>query len=611
MGYKTFSRSARSAFVYLTLCVGIIFSALIFLYSYRMETKSIQNEFNLLASDRARVIINGVGDNLALLKAVQYFYASSQVVERDEFHEFTSQILIAHPEIYEFRWLQRVPGLKRQELEETVGREGINNFYIKDLDKDGNIIKAGLREEYFPVYFLEPWDKTKEDVIGLDSGSIPQRWQAMEKARDTAAPVLVAESGLVGEPRFKTATRILIPVYVNSVPHETLQERRNNLSGFLVILFNMESMVEILLKDMRGRGLDTYVYDTTLAEGNRLVLFDYSRARGKRIDPLFSEEQLKNFTGIAWQGSFSVADSTWTIICRPAPAFFKKYNMRQPWVILGICLFVTAIIVLYLNSLIRRTAVIEALVEQKTEELRSVQAQLLQSSKMAAVGQLAGGVAHEINNPLTGVLNNVQLIGMELDAGKEFKSEEIRELMGVIEESALRCKKITQALLDFSHVSKAVFCPVSLNDIAKRALVLISPKLTPENIAIKQDFEPDIPMISGDPQLLKQVILELVLNAQWAISQKSGQASNNITIKTWYDSKERSVFISVADTGIGIPENIIPRIFEPFFTTKDVGKGTGLGLALVYNVIDSHKGSIKVESRLDLGTIFKIRLPVA
>ena len=285
--------------------------------------------------------------------------------------------------------------------------------------------------------------------------------------------------------------------------------------------------------------------------------------------------------------------------------------MQQPWVILGVCLFVTAIIVLYLNSLIRRTAVIEALVEQKTEELKSVQAQLVQSSKMAAVGQLAGGVAHEINNPLTGVLNNIQLIGMELDAGKEFKSQEIKELMGVIEESALRCKKITQALLDFSHASKAVYCPVALNDIAKGALFLISPKLTFENITLKQDLEPDIPMISGDPQLLKQVVLELVLNAQWAISQKPDQAGSTITIKTWYEPKERSAFISISDTGIGMPEDIITRIFEPFFTTKDVGKGIGLGLALVYNVIGSHKGTIKVESKPNHGTIFKIRLPVA
>lgn len=245
------------------------------------------------------------------------------------------------------------------------------------------------------------------------------------------------------------------------------------------------------------------------------------------------------------------------------------------------------------------------------EELKRTQDQLIQTSKMAAIGQLAGGIAHEINNPLTGILNNVQLAKMMAETNKEFKMEDFRELLDAVEESSLRCKKITQSLLDFTHYAKREFLPVSLNAIIDKVVGLIFTEMRLDNITILKGFQPDLIDIEGDPQLLQQVILGLIANAKWAIDQKtkSGAGGGNIIIKTYQDTETKSVILEISDNGIGIPEQNLPRLFEPFFTTNDVGEGTGLGLALIYNIIQNHNGKMSVDSQVNAGATFKIAFP--
>ncbi len=243
------------------------------------------------------------------------------------------------------------------------------------------------------------------------------------------------------------------------------------------------------------------------------------------------------------------------------------------------------------------------------EELKHTQAQLVQSSKMAAVGQLASGVAHEINNPLTGVLNNVQLIKMESAARPDFSVADFQELLDVVEESAMRCKKITQSLLDFSHTPKGKFAPLSLNHICEQVLILLEHELRLQNIVLERSFAAQLPPISGDGQLLQQVIFNLIGNAKWAVQKKADAAQKKIRLGTEYDEAAHTVSVVVADTGIGIPREDQDRIFDPFFTTKPVGEGTGLGLSLVYSIISVHKGRILLESEPGEGATFRIVFP--
>lgn len=243
------------------------------------------------------------------------------------------------------------------------------------------------------------------------------------------------------------------------------------------------------------------------------------------------------------------------------------------------------------------------------EKLKTMQAQLVQSAKMASLGQLAGGVAHEINNPLTGVLNNIQLIKMELEAKKALNFNDFRNTLDVIEESALRCAAIIRSLLDFSHPAEEAFLPLSLNDIAEKIIALIGLEMKLHNIAIEKQFEDGLPLVLGDSQLLQQAIFDIVSNAQWAIRGKSDQGGL-ITIKTEYEPQMSIVSLSVSDTGIGISKENLEKLFEPFFTTKSIGEGTGLGLAIVYSIVKKHSGNIEAASELGQGATFKISLPV-
>lgn len=243
-------------------------------------------------------------------------------------------------------------------------------------------------------------------------------------------------------------------------------------------------------------------------------------------------------------------------------------------------------------------------------DLKRTRKMLVQSSKMAVISQLAGNVAHEINNPLTGVLNNVQLIKMEVESNKEFKPDDFKELLVIIEESAMRCKMIIQSLLDLAHASKGKMEPINLNIVVDKACSVVNKETQLCSVSIKKDLQTNLADIQGDPQLLGQVINNLIANAKWAVQKNNSKGSSTITIKTWQDPEQKKVMLAVSDDGVGIPSENLPKLFEPYFSTKGVGEGTGLGLFLINNIIKNHNGEIKVESLVNSGTTFTVNFPV-
>ncbi len=243
------------------------------------------------------------------------------------------------------------------------------------------------------------------------------------------------------------------------------------------------------------------------------------------------------------------------------------------------------------------------------KELLSAQFQLLQVEKITFIGQLAGGIAHEINNPLTGVLNNVQLIKMMSGTPQELNPIELKELLDIIEESAMRCKKITDYLLDFSHGSIGKFQPISLNTIIDRITGLMNNEIKLQSISIKKDLQENLPDVQGDSLLLQQVIFNLISNAKWAIEKKGGASGGLVTIKTEFEPENQRVWVYISDNGIGIPDDKVGKLFEPFFSIKQTGAGSGLGLYIASNILRKHRGNIEVSSKLNEGATFKISLP--
>ena len=240
---------------------------------------------------------------------------------------------------------------------------------------------------------------------------------------------------------------------------------------------------------------------------------------------------------------------------------------------------------------------LEHKVQERTKENENLHDKLHQSEKMAAVGQLAGGVAHEINNPMTIILGYAQIVLKKIKP-----DDQMSKPLLAIEKEAIRCKKLIDNLLTFSRASKMVKQSVSVNKAIKEAIILVETQAKVKNVEIAANYEENLPDMMIDVNQIQQIMINLCNNAIDAMPQGGA-----IKINTAQD--EKFIKITVADTGTGISDENKKKLFEPFFTTKEVGKGTGLGLSICYELANKHGGDIAVESEVGKGTTFTVRLP--
>jgi two-component system, NtrC family, sensor kinase len=239
---------------------------------------------------------------------------------------------------------------------------------------------------------------------------------------------------------------------------------------------------------------------------------------------------------------------------------------------------------------------LERKVELRTAELKAIQAHLIQSEKLAGVGKLAAGVAHEINNPLTCVLTNSSLLLSDLPP-----DDPRRDDLQTIVDETLRCRKIVKGLLDFARQTKPQKQALDLNKVAGDVLWLVKNQASFQNIVIKTDLDSSIPQVLADADQMRQVVLNIILNAADAMPQ-----GGTLTLRSRFETKANRVLLQISDTGHGIPEDIQNKLFEPFFTTKKTG--TGLGLAIAYGIMERHNGELKLESFPGHGTTMSVIL---
>ncbi|MGZ7046207.1 MAG: ATP-binding protein, partial [Candidatus Aminicenantales bacterium] len=241
---------------------------------------------------------------------------------------------------------------------------------------------------------------------------------------------------------------------------------------------------------------------------------------------------------------------------------------------------------------------LERRVEERTQQLRLTRDQLIQSEKLASLGQMAAGVAHEINNPLTSILLNTHLL-LEThgEAGEE------RESLTLIAEEAARCAKIVSGLLDFARQTPAQETPADVNDIIDRTVQLHEMQASVRNIHIEKQLDRSLPPVDLDKNKIQQVFSNLAMNAREAMPE-----GGTLTITSRLSRDGASLEIVFSDTGVGIPEENLPKLFDPFFTTKCFG--TGLGLAVSYGIILQRGGTIEVRSEVGRGSVFTVRIPL-
>ena len=449
-------------------------------------------------------------------------------------------------------------------------------------------------------------------MFGWDFAADPVLQAAIDKCRDTGQfvtsdPIDLSKIGL-----YPRVLQTFMPVYRDFRTVHTVADRRTHLDGLLVGLCQLDDLVNCALNYASGpQGIDLALFDESSPAGPRLLYFHPSRTReGPDAAPTHPAELEPS--GIHHTATLEFGGRRWSLVCTPAPYFFSARENWRSWTILAIGLLVTGCSAGYTWSATTRTERIQRLVDQRTAELRKKDDQLRQSQKLEAVGSLAGGIAHEFNNLLQAI-GGYTRYAME---GLKPEEQPHQDLQNVLQ-AADRATALTRQLLSFSRRQTVERKECGANQMVADVTKMLRPLLG-EQIELKVILGSDVGTIFADAGSFQQVLLNLCLNARDAMPSggqivvKTERVDVSPAFAELYTNLKPGGYVelSVADTGVGMTADVRERIFEPFFTTKPVGKGTGLGLSMVYGIVEQHEGAIHVYSEPNLGTTFKIYLPV-
>jgi len=245
---------------------------------------------------------------------------------------------------------------------------------------------------------------------------------------------------------------------------------------------------------------------------------------------------------------------------------------------------------------------------RKLEREMADQARILHQDKMMSLGRLAASVVHEINNPLSGILNYLRLMARVLsrDTLTQERKEKFQGYLELVETETRRCSQIVSNLLSFSRKSSPSFGDVHIDELLQRCIILSRHRLQLSHISLDASILPDLPTVKGDFNQLQQCVINLIFNSIDAMGE-----GGDLKLDGGYDSREGRVIVTVKDSGPGISSEDLPRIFEPFYTTKKEGYGVGLGLSTVYGIMQHHHGTVTVESTPGQGAAFMLQLPAS
>ncbi len=322
----------------ITLCAGVMLTFELFVMVRGAERRQAEFEFKALSRDRIDHFIDRIDDNLHELYDVGSFYDASREVERGGFGVFARRILARHPNILAFAWIPRVTGDWREQLERAVRGQGLTDFRISELDRNGRMVRAGQRELYFPILYVEPFEANRA-IWGYDLFSDSVRREAMEKACDTGDQVATARISLIGGGGGDFGCRVFLPIYRKDAPRATIEERRRSLTGFVSVLFRIGEMLDLSMRNLVPRGIDIYLYDKTDPKNVLFLYYSPSPLRKKFAGKGGGEADTSD--GFQMVNDFEVAGRTWSIVSRACPEFYSSHRIWWSWFVLAAGLLLT------------------------------------------------------------------------------------------------------------------------------------------------------------------------------------------------------------------------------------------------------------------------------
>lgn len=619
-----FGRFGSIVPIVIVLCVGCALSYATYLVTLEADNESQRLRFEREAGVRADQIERKIDGTIAVLRSLVSFYAASRSVERAEFQAFVKGYDL-ESSIQALEWIPRVTPADRQAFEEAARQDGISNYTFTERDAQGGIVPAGDRDEYFPVYFVEPYEGNTT-ALGFDLASNATRLEALNKARDSGEMVGTSRITLVQEIGNEFGFLVFDPIYRNGGPRSTIEERRASLVGFVLGVFRIGDLVEKAVAGIASSQARLTVQLSDLS----------APADGRRLYPKTSgpDDDLDSRSERSLERVLNVAGRTWSVVITPTAAFYQRTDVLwRPWAVVPVGLLLTLLAALYLRTVIGRAQVIERLVEERTVKLSRVNEQLEIQVEVrtraeialarhveelarsnAELVQFASIASHDLQEPL----RKVQAFGDRLQSKyADALGEQGVDYLSRMRDATTRMQTLIQDLLSFSRVTTKgkPFVPVDLNQLAQEVISDLEVSIQEADAEVRVG---GLPIIHADPTQLRQLFQNLIGNA---LKYRREDVPTVVQVEGKIEILDQTIpnlppkqacHLRVSDNGIGFKQEYAERIFGIFqrLHGRDAYNGTGVGLAICRKIVERHGGSIKAEGRPGEGAIMIAMLPI-
>ncbi len=521
------------------------------------------------------------------MQGIVSLYNSSKAVSRSGFGIFVSSLLKSHKYIKAFHWVPRVSSLDRPEFERGIRAEGLKNFQIKEISKMGTPVKAGERDEYFPVQYSEPFLRG-DTTLGLDLGQNKQLLQYFQDVRDAGQPLALAKYGDTPIATRREDLLIIAPIYPEGEGPPDIIEKQKKLKGFIVGVYRVREMIDQMVSPYLPKGMNLVVFEgDEFKEDNRLF--------GERVAD--SPWEITNVTNIA--------NTRWLLLWQGTGEFRGGPQRINSILITSAVLGITILLSIIFQIMASRTRQVEDEVAAQTEELTRANNELLELNDLK--NKFLGMATHDLRNPLSNISGYSKFL---LDRNKNINEETRWDFLSRIQTISNNMVELLSNLLDISVIESG-----KLNLKLKRDSL---EKLLRERVRIQQFFaqKKDIDLhidcsefadFPFDANRIGQVVDNLIGNAI-----KYSPAGKSVHVRLEKNGEKAKV--SVEDQGPGIPEKDRAKLFRHFqkLSAKPTGgeSSSGLGLAIARRIVEEHQGTIGVVNARDSGTIFSFEIPI-